>query len=291
MSSGYPGDEAFLKKLADQGAHLGNNFFLCTADGKVLGANDRALATWLAKWRQLPEAQRRPGAITIEDRGRPDPKKASPRPPENGLILKAYLRVLARDPAGKLYAPPMTREFYVGGKRYWDDGEPNRDFVWLTAAEWKALLPAQPKAGETVPMPATVRDRLFRFHLVDGATCLSWPWKPEHLRAGELTLTVEAVTAEEVRMRLAGFARLGPSDADAVEYRLLGVLSFDPGPRTFTRFDVVAVSETGHHDKTTNTRKPLGIAFELVRDDTPANRRPPRGTHDHGLAGYLGTGN
>ena len=37
----------------------------------------------------------------------------------------------------------------------------------MTEAEWRGLVPADVKAGQLVPIPAAVAQRIFRFHLVD----------------------------------------------------------------------------------------------------------------------------
>jgi hypothetical protein len=45
---------------------------------------------------------------------------------------------------------------------------PARYNVWLTADEWKSLVPISPTKGQTFAVPDAIRRRIFRFHLVDG---------------------------------------------------------------------------------------------------------------------------
>jgi hypothetical protein len=86
--------------------------------------------------------------------------------------------------------------------------------MWLTKAEWQSLIPAAPQQSAKFPVPA---ERVLRWHLnplsVYGETnALS----PKAIRAGELWLTVDAVTASLVRLRLDGFAKLGKEAPTAV---------------------------------------------------------------------------
>ena len=129
--------------------------------------------------------------------------------------------------------------------------------VWLTEAEWKSLVPANPRKGDRSPVPAAVREHLFRRHLHPfSAIGDCGGWGPKDLRAGELSLVVEEVSAARVRLRLDGFARLGkPFDPDLAakeakvergeaygvgyEARLYGHLEYDQKAQAFTRFDLV----------------------------------------------------
>jgi hypothetical protein len=222
------------------------------------------------------------------------------------LILKIYYRAFMRDGAGKLR--------YVTGKDLWHDAQGDKseaklestypgsittpqaqpDHMWLTEAEWKSLLPANPRPGDQVPMPATVAQRLIRWHLnpltVYGETN---QLGRKEVRAAELKLTVEAVAPKTVRLRLEGFAKLGQEppaevalgkvacvDQWGYEPRVLGFLEFDPQKQVITRFDVVALGDhfgrLGICDSAARIGlQPLGIAFELVKGDRPADRVPP----------------
>ena len=101
------------------------------------------------------------------------------------------------------------------------------------------------------------------------------------------------VSADQVRLRLDGQAKLGKEPApDGVtpgvacttswgyDPTLLGYLEYDPGKKVFTRFDVVAWGDQfGRVALTFGAARPgfqpLGISFELVLGNRPADRVPP----------------
>jgi hypothetical protein len=90
-----------------------------------------------------------------------------------------------------------------------------------------------------------------------------------------------------VRLRLEGAARLATHDQGSGarnqgkapkvdDWILQGSFDYDTGTGTkkITRFDLVALSETGHHDEIKKRTLPLGISFELSAGRTPAERAP-----------------
>src|SRR5262249_6237854 len=137
------------------------------------------------------------------------------------------------------------------------------DYMWVTKAEWQALMPADPRKGQDVPVPVPLAERIFRYHL-DPARGLSEEDSFAHVSAtaGRLRLTVEEATGREVRLRLEGYADLAnprrylltyhPASVKdrsrsqiPLEYspKLLGYLAYDPAKKAFTRFDVVALGD------------------------------------------------
>jgi hypothetical protein len=280
----------------------GGSRWCVTAGGKLLG-ND-ALAA-LRQFQALPESERAPGAVQVEELGKVDTQRAAPGPPLGGLILKVYYRAFMRE---------SDRDFrYVTARDLWHDergakseawpGMPfdknttrqaQPDHMWLTEAEWRSLMPAAPQQGDTFPVPAAIADRFFRWHLnplnVYGE---SSPLVPGAVRAGALNLTVTTVRPNRVRLWLEGFARLGKEataeardtgkacmDQWGYEPRVIGHLEYDPRRRKFTRFDVVALGDhfgrLGICDGAARPGcQPLGISFELVEGDQPADRIAP----------------
>lgn len=300
----------FFKDAKMQLPGAGGSQWAVTASGKVLEANNHHglgfnIKKALEKWNALPAADRAPGAIKIGDLGEIDAERALPTPPEKSLILKVYYRAFMRD-GGKLR--------YVTGKDLWHDekGEkseahfdtqyPGRittaqaqpDHMWLTRPEWTSLLPNDPMKGDKVVVPAGIAGRFIRWHLnplsVYGETT---SLGPQSVRAGELTLTVDAVSVSSVRLRLDGFARLGteaPKDVAegkcacinqwGYEPRVLGFIEYDREKKAVKRFDVVALGDhfgrLGISDSASRIGlQPLGISFELVSGDAPADRVPP----------------
>src|SRR5262249_42532000 len=161
----------------------------------------------------------------LEDLGKYD-ATLDPGPPAGGLILNVYARGLMRDPAGRLqvYKTDVARS-----------REPGRDHLWLTKAEWQALVPAHLTRGEGVGVPGPGVERICRYCLIDlvrvGGN--GGPRRPEDVHPGEWELTVAEVTPAAVQLRLDGSARLvthdrgsGARDQEgkADTYQILGFL-------------------------------------------------------------------
>jgi hypothetical protein len=285
QSSGYAGDEAFWKKLTDQGIHLGNTMFLCSASGKGMeGQQDlHNLGRWYRSWLGLPDSERRPGAFQVEERGTFNPMKGPPQPPEGSLVLRAFLRGLARDAEGRLYAP---EKMAVGISNTLIRAEPQRDFVWITAEERHAFAQANGKPGDSLPVPESFRSRFIRFHLVDGPITLPHAWSPKEVLSNEMKLVILESNAQAVTMRLDGSARVGKDETHAHDFRIRGYISYDRTKNTFTRFDMVALSLDAHFERKSETQRPLGIACELT-DAASAAGSFPHGVHLVGKDRYL----
>jgi hypothetical protein len=263
------------------------------------------------EWNRLPESERKPGAMKVGPQGTVDTKMAPPTPPRDGLILKQYYRTLGRDTKG--YLRHVNRQDFVTNitgmvdkqspkefidlcisKKVFYEAQP--DFVWLTEEEWKSLVPRDPKPGKSMPVATAISERIFRYHLIPTmAFGESTGWdKPNDVRDGKLTLTVEDVSDKKLRMRLDGSVRLGPEFATVAakvregkrvwgyEPRLLGYLEYDRKNQKFTRFDMVALGDTyGMLEENLRFyyrrgRQPLAASFQLVSADVPANTVPPR---------------
>jgi len=280
-------DGEFIK--ANRHPSGGNCFVLTTPSGKKLaggnggGGAREALNTGLKNWKLLTDEERK--ALPPGNEVKP-PEADRCTPPPGGLILRSFVRNLKKDARGEFAT--ITREDLKDKALYpnWNPiyTEPAHFNVWLTEAEWKSLVPADPKKGSTFPVPDAVQKRLFRYHLVNGTFGLPGVWKLEHIRNGELTLTVEEVSPM-LRMRLQGAALL---TTDAVpekaqrgyDVRLDGRLTYDPQKKALTRFDVVAIGDYWGGDYEGGRfkrpgRTPLGISFELVRGDNAIDRVPP----------------
>jgi hypothetical protein len=287
----------FLKKVTDQGprkeSHTKQGIYCLTADGKLLayrpgdqqpGQVKAALKRGLDEWKKLPEDQRKPGAVDVPDLEEPD-KKYTRTMPENALIVNVFARILEKDSDGVLQCGKAS---VPGGNAA------SRDHVWLKEDEWKALIPDQPKAGAEVPLPEHVVNRILRFHLVDNTRGEPSFWKKEEIRSQSLKLTIDSVDEDAIQMKLEGSVQLSTESAESdkargYDARLLGHIRVDRKARRIDRFDIVAVGD--HWGEGTYTRgarpgrTPLGIAFELARGDSPADRAPPQGARD--IGGYL----
>ncbi len=314
----YDRTDAVGQFLRDSGVklrRLEGCLWCVTPGGKILESNlvvekgkesfkpDFDLKGALEKWQALPEAERVPGAVQVGEMDTVDRQRAVLTPPPGTLILKLYYRAFMCED---------NKLRYLTDNDLWHDekGEKTEaklvhrrittpqahpDHMWLSEAEWKSLMPVNPRVGDKFAMPAGIADRLVRRHLnprsvydghSDGLDIAS-------VSAAELNLTVEAVSANRVRLRLDGHAKLGqPPTPDVLagkiasmsqwgyDPKLLGFLEYDPQKQVFTRFDVVALGDQfGRVGLTIGAARPgcqpLGITFELVTGDRPADRVPP----------------
>jgi hypothetical protein len=198
----------FVRAAGMQFPGAGGSKWYVTAGGKLLGRSPKEA---LEKWKALPKDERAPGAVQVSEPGAIDAKRTGLTPPPGVLILTIYQRAFMRD---------RDKLRYVTGKDLWHDEVGNKteaiwdrdypghlttpqaqpDHMWLTEAEWKALMPAEARPGDQVALPAGLAARLVRWHLnpltVYGETN---SLGPKEVRAAELKLTVEDVTPKKVR--------------------------------------------------------------------------------------------
>jgi hypothetical protein len=290
---------AFFRKVADQGPQKGaggstrQGVYLLTASGKLLMFKNHqdpavmreVLRQGLAAWRNLPAAERLPGAVKVEEPDKTDPNYHR-QPPEGGLIVNVFTRILDHEGI----------DGYCRGSCGVPGGNAAaRDHLWLTRGEWQALIPRGAKKGAEYPVPAAVAARILRFHLVDNTRGEPNFWRTEEIRAKKMTLTVEEATDKELRLRLSGKAFLAtaaePATADrGYDVELRGLIRYDVPKQVIDRLTLVAIGD--HWGRGTYTgaarpgRQPLGIVFELSRGDKPADRVAPQAARD--LHSYLG---
>lgn len=286
----------FFRRVADQGPRKGKGgstrqgIYCFTASGKLLAFRNaqeadvmrQTVEQALKRFEALPASETKPGAVEVPARGKVDPRYAR-TPPEGGLILRTYTRILDRD--GERFVKGTCD--FTGGDRA------ARDHVWLKAAEWRALVPADPKRGDTFAMPAALAARLCRFHLVDGTRGEPEYWSPEQVRKADMKWTVESVSDAEVTLTLVGSALMATEAESAkrgYDAALSGRLRYDRKKKAVVSMEVVALGD--HWGRSAFTpgdrpgRKPLGVSMELVAGDRPDERVPPQAARD--LAGYYG---
>jgi hypothetical protein len=280
-----------------------NSFQYFAASGKPLGgkveSNNLAnMQKALNEFRYLPEEDRkpkiaRPVSVTIDDR--------LPKPPPGAMILAVYTTYLDRDDKGQ-----YSRTDRYFSEIHYGSGAPvrpaltNLEMLWITEAEWKAMIPQDPVAGSKSPMPASLKRRILALHSQDYKANDRYPARK--VRDGEFTLTVTRASAEMIALRLDGFARTGATyddyaqappkttlgDAEdgklGADLRFQGILIYDRKKQAFTRFDIVSVGDvwgeyTNRYRGAGMNGKPrswpIGIAFELVTGDRPVDRVPP----------------
>ncbi len=283
----------FFIKVANQGPRKGQGgstrqgIYCLTADGELLAfknagnsteATREQLTLALAKFGKLPANRRLPGAVAIEAFGKPDANYVR-TPPVNGLILRVHGRILDNKD-GEICKASCD---FPGGDRA------SRDFLWLTANEWKALIP-KPELGHTYSLPASVKKRIARFCLIDNTRGEPEFWKGADVRKADFTLKVTEITAEKIEVSLVGNALLADDGDLAVSKRgydcsLHGRLTFDVAKAKFTRFDAMALGE--HWGATTYTQKGVrpgrafyGVAFGLPQVERQGDRVSPQAARE-----------
>ena len=291
----------FFRSVADQGPRKGEGggtrqgIYCLTADGKLLAYKNagqnaavmrEVLQRALVAWKKLPEDQRKPGALTVPDPGKLDPRY-SRKLPAGAVVVKVYTRILDHDGDGAFCKGTCST---LGGDKA------ARDHLWLTAADLQALVPADAKRGDRFPLPKAVAERIARFHLVDNTRGEPPFWRKEEVRRSDLVLTVAEATKQRIELRLEGRVLLA-TDADLAQatrgfdVRLLGQIHLDRSKHALQRFDIVAVGDHwGEGTFTGNARagrKPLGLVFELTAGDVPG-QVPPQAIREIGA--YLATG-
>jgi hypothetical protein len=236
----------------------------------------RLLESALRSWDALPAEQRRAGSVEVRDVAF-DPGYHRPVP-AGALVLRQFQRGLRRAPDGSLAAD----EFKFREAPVWAQ----RDRAWVLENEWKALVPASPAPGAEVEVPATLRNRLLRFHFVEALVGEPGMWSADQIRSASLKLVVDAVTPQAVRFHLSGSVLLS-TEPDAARSRcglegnLAGILNFDRSRGAFDRFDVALVADCWgalnlHNAVSRKGRNPVGFLFELG-SGAPADRVPPQG--------------
>lgn len=282
--------------------------------GKWLGHEPSAKV--LEVFGKLPEHEREPGAVKVPDL---QPSEATiTAPPDGGLVLRVHGRFLGRDEKENLrpirgddFPQLRGKEAALRGHQFLF--EPNTEYMWLTKEEWQSLVPARPARGDRLAVASAISERMARFHLSPRRALTSEDGivAKKDIKAAELTLVVEDVSAQRVRLSVVGFVHHGSEYDDAkatspngplgfgYETPIHGVLEYDREKGAFVRFDLVAPGEAwgrwGDANGKSQTierpgRSPVGFAFELAKGDSPTDRLPPAGNGGRAMrAGYFAT--
>jgi hypothetical protein len=256
-----------------------------------------SLRQGLKKWNELPEDQRKPGAVKIEALGKLDIRYALPKMPPGTMVVKVYNRTVARDRDDALAVNVWT-ERYLGGCGH--GNEAARENMWILRHEWHALTQEELKEGAKLPLPAAVAQRLARYHLLNTTAGLDKHWEKTEVRALEASLTVVSASDDRVQLRLDGKVLLA-TEADlkkankGYDAALLGHIDWNQRKKTVERFDVLALGDYWYDKPGKDNpnamvprgRAQLGVVFELVGQPGAADLVPPERVKD---GGYLLTG-
>ncbi len=268
----------------------------------------------LEAFEKLPKDEREPKAIKVPDL---KPSEAViPIPPEGGLVLRVHGRFLGRDDKENLRPVkgddfPQLRGKESSIRSHQFLFEPNTEYMWLTNEEWHSLVPAKPAKGDRLPVASAISERLARFHLSPRRALTSEDGivAKKDIKAANLTLVVDDVSPQRIRLLLVGFVHHGNDFDNAkatspngllgfgYETPIHGMLEYDRKKEAFVRLDIVAPGEVwgrwGDANGKSLTierpgRSPIGFAFELAKGDTPTDRLPPAGHGGRAVrAGYF----
>lgn len=169
----------FWKSIKGQGGWGTGRFHGVTPAGKMLCGGDSKPGCGggscnpskaLERWRALPEADRAPGAVKVEELREMDPK--FPRRPAGSLVLKGYNRPMERPADGPLRRLREYRDCQELSKdsvnwHTFVDPEPGRVFLWFTEEQWRSLVPREARAGAAFPLPEAVAARVVRLALLN----------------------------------------------------------------------------------------------------------------------------
>jgi hypothetical protein len=237
----------------------------------------------LEEYARLPKEQRRP-ALPDPAKALP-PKRAVPRPPRDGLIVRGYCTYL-QDKRTKIV---RAKEYYYKENPDRWLAETQSDLLWLTESEWRSMIPTSPKPGEGSEVAPAIQKR---FYGTMGIDFMEGSVNSLPLRKATMTLTVLQADKLTLVFRLDGHAHLGMEfdeklrskpNSRGCELRVLGEVRYDRKKRTIERFDVAGLGKAwGNKMDYTHREVRLdqypwtyGIAWELVTGDTPQDQIPP----------------
>jgi hypothetical protein len=256
----------FYRRIAGQGPRndfrsTTQGFYIATAAGDLLLYNNNRDPDKLRRMMKetLTEFESR-AATADEIRGdRVDPRY-NPTPPEGGLVVRVQAKVLD----GYDRAPERWRDILQNSL--------SRDNLWITRAEHRALV-----QGE---LPASLQQRIARFHLVDNTRGEPPMWKPEEIVDLEMTLQDG---------ELNGHVRLATARGDrGYEAEVKGYVEVTDG--VVSRFDLVALGDFQGEGAFTRGapegRFSLAISFTLADGTDVADQIPPQGSRGW-VEGYL----
>lgn len=263
----------------------GNHLVVATAAGQTLGKDDlklrkKELEGVLKEFATLAKDERMPtiaGPATAKA-----PKRAVPKPPANGLILRGYCTYLRHDDKKQIV---RSSEFYYKQNPDRWKVETQSDLLWLTESERKSLIPSKPKLGDSNEVAQPIQKR---FCSTIGIDYMEGSVSALPTRKSTMSLIVDKMDDQMLVLRLEGYAYLGKErdgklgaepKGRGCEVRLLGAVHYDRKKEMITRFDAVGVGYAWGRrtDEIRLDQDPwmYGIACELVTGDAPHDLIPP----------------
>ncbi len=256
--------------------------YICSAKGILLSSinslnPDVVLETiqlGLNKWNQLSKSDRQlPPNFSPKAQHRWENSY-----PEDGLILKGAKADLLS------YPPEISKR----GDRW------NMDHVWFNKNELSLWLPNILKVGQTHECPQIIKDRLFRFHLVDNVRGQTLPFAPEEIKNANLQVEIVEIEDSNVQLKIKGDSHamakgpwlLGENDwtpthelDHSISTSIIGNATYNKYENSFSKFDIVALGKwKGRTQNNGRNGGPdsghIGIYYHLV-DNISTNKIAP----------------
>tara|TARA_B100001093_G_scaffold376511_1_gene361675 strand:- start:3398 stop:4276 length:879 start_codon:yes stop_codon:yes gene_type:complete len=276
-----------FQKMANEGHYrkeggTRQGIYVCSPDGTLLSSvnslnPDVVLETvkeGLDKWKFLPRSNRHlPDGFSPSISHRWEDSY-----PEDGLVLKGAKADLLSDPP----------RFSDRGDRW------NMDHVWFNKDEVNLWLPEKYKIGEIHQCPKILKDRLFRFHIVNNVRGQTLPFASEEIKSSDLSVKVIEVDDKEMKIKITGSSNAvakGPwllgeniwtpkHELDhEITSTILGKATYDLIEKEFLIFELVALCKWRGMTEN-NGRKfgpdsgRIGILYNIA-NDSDINRIAP----------------
>jgi len=256
--------------------------YVCSPGGKLLASINslnpddvlKMIDDGLDKWNNLPLSERQ-----LPENYKPQTvHRWEDSYPVKGLVLKSAKADVFTD-------PPVQSE---RGDRW------NMDHVWFSKDEARLWLPKDPKEGDTYQLPTILKDRLFRFHMVDNVRGQTLPFAPQEIKEAHVQVKVIKQNKSNIQINISGHSwavakgpwLLGENDwtpthelDHGIQTNLLGDATYNLELETFTDFEMVALGKW--HGKTQNNGRHsgprtgrIGTLYSLATD-SPADRIAP----------------
>lgn len=259
----------FYRKIAGQGPRRDfqsttQGFYIATASGDLLLYNNNRDVEKVRGLMQQKLREFASRSTSGAEVSKITPAKVDPRfnlsPPDGGLVVRVRAKVLDG------YEPTTDRWKTIFQTAL------SRDNLWTSKSEQESLVNGI--------VPASLQERIARYHLVDNTRGEPPMWKKDEIRKINMTLRDG---------QLKGAAHLETDRGDrGYKAELLGVVEIKQGK--VVRFDVVALGEFwGDGPFTGGAPKgnfPLAISFTLADGQDVADRLPPEAARGW-LQGYL----
>ena len=272
-------DALMFQEMANKGHYrkVGGSrqgIYVCSPGGELLSSVNslnpdivlEVIQRGLDTWDQLPRSKRN----LPEDFTKNIEHRWEDSYPENGLILKGTKADLLSDPP----------KFSKRGDRW------NIDYIWFNKSEAKKWIPKNYKKGETIECPKIIKDRLFRFHLVDNVRGQTLPFAPQEIKKSKLQVEIVDVENLELKINITGSSLavakgpwlLGENDwtpnhilDHSMETNVFGTAIYSIIEEKFKNFELVIIGKW--NGKTQNNGRKfgpnsghIGIVYDINAD-------------------------